>query len=51
MRKTEKKRNWRQASEARREKGRRRYRARDRKQRGHFLLEEEHEDFVVAVTK
>ena len=41
----------RQASEDQREKGRQRSRARDKKQRGHFLLEEQHENFVVAVTK
>ena len=41
----------RQASEAQREKGRQRSRARDKKQRIHFLLEEQHENFVAAVTK
>ena len=41
----------RQASEAQREKGRQRSRARDKKQRRHFFLEEQHENFVVAVTK
>ena len=41
----------RQASEAQREKGRQRSRARDKKQRRHFLLEEQHENFVAAVTK
>ena len=41
----------RQASEDQREKGRQRSRARDRKQRRHFLLEEQHESFVEAVTK
>ena len=35
----------RQASEAQREKGRQGFRAR------HFLLEEQHENFVAAVTK
>ena len=41
----------RQASEIQREKGRQRSRARDKKQTKHFLLEEQHEDFVAAVTK
>ena len=41
----------RQASEAQREKGRKRPRARDKKQRRHFLLEEQHENFVAAVKK
>ena len=42
----------RQASETQREKGRRRSRARVKKQRRHiFLLEEQHENFVAAVTK
>ena len=41
----------RQASEAQREKGRQGFRARDKKQRRHFLLEEQHENFVAAVTK
>ena len=41
----------RQASEAQREKGRQRSRARDKKQRRHFLLEEQHENFVGAVAK
>ena len=41
----------RQASEAQRGKGRQRSRARDEKQRRHFLLEEQHENFVAAVTK
>ena len=41
----------RQASEAQREKGRQRSRARDKKQRRHFFLEEQHENFVAAVTK
>ena len=41
----------RQASEAQREKGRQISRARDKKQRRHFLLEEQHENFVAAVTK
>ena len=40
-----------QASEAQREKGRQRSRARDKKQRRHFVLEEQHENFVAAVTK
>ena len=42
----------RQASEAQREKERQRSRARDiKKQGGHFLLEEQHENFVAAVIK
>ena len=41
----------RRASEAQRGKGRQRSRARDEKQRRHFLLEEQHENFVAAVTK
>ena len=42
----------RQASEAQREKGRQRSRARDKKTKGDiFLLEEQHENFVTAVTK
>ena len=44
----------RQVSEAQREKGRQRSRARDKKQtnkRRHFLLEEQHENFVAAETK
>ena len=41
----------RQASEAQREKGRQRSRARDKKQRRHFLVEEQYENFVAAVTK
>ena len=44
----------REASEAQRENGRQswRSRARDKKQRRHFfLLEEQHENFVAAVTK
>ena len=40
-----------QASEAQREKGPQRSRAIDKKQRRHFFLEEEHENFVTAVTK
>ena len=40
-----------QASEAQPEKGRQRSRAREKKQRRHFLLEEQHENFVAAVTK
>ena len=40
-----------QASEAQREKGRQRSRARDKKQRRHFLVEEQYENFVAAVTK
>ena len=47
MKKTEKKR---QASDTQREKVRQRSRARDKKKRRHFLLEE-HENFVAAVTK
>ena len=46
-----KKERGRQASEAQREKGRQRSRARDKKQRRHFLFEEQHENFVEAVTK
>ena len=41
----------RQASEAQREKGRQRSRARDKKQRRHFLLEEQHENFIAVVRK
>ena len=41
----------RQYSEAQREKERQGFRARDKKQRRHFLLEEQHENFVAAVTK
>ena len=41
----------RQASEAQREKGRQRSRARDKKQRRHFLLEEQHQNFAAVVTK
>ena len=41
----------RQASEAQREKGRQRSRARDKKKETFFLLEEQHENFVPAVTK
>ena len=41
----------RQASEAQREKEQQRAGARDKKQRRHFLLEEQHENFVAAVTK
>ena len=40
-----------QASEAQREKGRQRSRVRDKKQRRNFLLEEQHENFVAALTK
>ena len=40
----------RQASETQREKGRQRCRVRDEKQRRHFFLEEQHENFVAAVT-
>ena len=40
-----------QASEAQQEKGRQRFRERDKKQRKHFLLEEQHEELVTAVTK
>ena len=40
-----------QASEAQREKGRQRSRARDKKQKRHFCLEEQHKNFVAAVTK
>ena len=40
----------RQASEAQQEKGRQRSGARDKKRR-HFLLEEQNENFVAAVTK
>ena len=38
----------RQASEAQREKGRQRSGARGKKQRRHFLMEEQHENFVAA---
>ena len=41
----------RQASEAQREKGRQRSGARDKKKGDIFLLEEQHENFVAAVTK
>ena len=41
----------RQDSEAQREKERQGFRARDKKQRRHFLLEEQHENFVAAVKK
>ena len=41
----------RQASEAQREKEQQWAGARDKKQRRHFLLEEQHEKFVAAVTK
>ena len=42
----------RQASEAQREKGRQRSRASAKKQRRHlFFFEEQHENFVAAVTK
>ena len=41
----------RQDSEAQREKERQGFRARDKKQRRHFLLEEQHENFVAAVRK
>ena len=41
----------RQASETQQEKGRQRSRVRDKKQRRHFLLEEQHENLVAAVTK
>ena len=41
----------RQASEAQRKKGRQRSRARDKKQKRHFVLEEQHEHLVAAVTK
>ena len=40
----------RQVSEAQREKGRQRFRARFKKQGRHFLSEELHENFVAAVT-
>ena len=41
-----------QASEAQREKGRQRSRAREKNNEGDiFLLEEQHENFVAAVTK
>ena len=39
------------ASETQREIGRQGFRARDKKQRRHILLEEQHENFVAAVTK
>ena len=41
----------RKASEAQREKERQRAIARDKTQRRHFLLEEQHEKFVAAVRK
>ena len=41
----------RQTSEAQREKERQRTRARDKKQRRHFLLGEQHENFVAPVRK
>ena len=41
----------RQAIKAHREKGRQRSRVRDEKQRRHFLLEEQRENIVAAVTK
>ena len=41
----------RQAEEAQREKGRQRSRVRDKKQRRNFLLEEQLENFVAALTK
>ena len=37
------------AGEAQREKGRQGFKARDKKQRRHFLLEEQDEHFVAAV--
>ena len=40
----------RKTSEARREKGQQRSRARDKKQRKHFLLEERHQNLVATVT-
>ena len=40
-----------QTSETQREKGRQRCIVRDKKQRRHFSLKEQHENFVVAVTK
>ena len=40
-----------QASEAQREKGRQRSRARDENKGDIFLLEEQHENFVAAVKK
>ena len=41
----------RQAGKTQRGKGRQRSRARDKKQRRYFLLEEQHENFVAAMTK
>ena len=41
----------RQARETQREKGRQRSRAIDKKQRRRFLFQEQHENFVAAVTK
>ena len=41
----------RQASEAQREKGPQRFRARDKNRGDIFLVEEQHENFVAAVTK
>ena len=47
-----KKESRRQASEAQREKGRQRFRARDKKAKEtFFLLKEQHENFVTVVTK
>ena len=37
------------AGEAQRGKGRQEFKARDKKQRRHFLLEEQHEHFLAAV--
>ena len=49
-RETQRKRDCRwQASEAQREKGRQKFRAREKKQRRHFLLEEQNENFVTAI--
>ena len=41
----------RQASEAQREKGRQRFRARDKNKGDIFLLQEQHENFLTAVAK
>ena len=41
----------RKVSEAQREKGRKRFRARDKKRGDIFLLEEQHENLVATVTK
>ena len=47
----EREKSGRRASEAQREKGRQGFRARDKNEGDIFLLEEQHENFVVVVTK